>query len=136
MVNRYEAVSNTKTVRFDDTSSDAARKGKVAAFLVNRIAIVYQFGTPAACFAALIILMSILNFSIRKKKTEHLSYLLVNLGMGLSVMVMLTGIVYTEITAFPAIRHTYLAGAYPLTLACIVSTILYLIDNLPGGKLK
>ena len=45
-------------------------------------------------------------------------------------------LVYTEITAFPAIRHTYLAGVYPLTLAGIVITILYLIDHMSERKIE
>ena len=134
VVQRYEAVSNTKIVRAGDTSSDAALKGRFAASLVNRIAKVYQIGTPVSGVAALILFSVLLIVSIRRKKTDHLPYLLVTSGMGLSVMVMLTGITYTDITAFPAIRHTYLAGAYPLTLACIVITILYRIDRQLEGE--
>lgn len=128
-VQRYEAVSNTKIVEAGDTSSDTARKGRFAASLVNLIAKVYQIGTPVVGVAALILFSVLLIFSIRRKKTDHLPYLLVTSGMGLSVMVMLIGIVYTDITAFPAIRHTYLAGAYPLNLACIFITILYRVDQ-------
>lgn len=129
-IQRYESVSNTKTVPVGDTSSDVSIKGKAAAYRVNRIAKVYQIGTPVAAFVALAFFIAILIFSFLQKKKDHLPFILVTMGMGLSVLVMLTGIVYTEITAFTAIRHPYLAGAYPLMLACIFLTILYGIEQL------
>ena len=121
----YQDVSNAEFVPMGDEKSAAAVSAAAAASRVNRIAKVYQTGAPIAGFAALALFFTMLVYCIRKKKAEHLPYFLVIFGMGLSVMVMLTGIVYTDITAFPAIRHTYLAGAYPLALACIVITILY-----------
>ena len=135
VVRRYESASSTRTVVFGDDSSDIAVRARAAADRVNRIAKVYQVLSPAAGFAALAFFAAVLILSIRGKRADHLPYLLVTAGMGLSVMAMLTGIVYTEITAFPAIRHTYLAGAYPLALACEAVTILYSAENIkPGGR--
>ena len=54
---------------------------------------------------------------------------LVIAGMWLSIVVMLGGVAYTDITAFTAVNYYYMAGAFPLMLAGEWMILLYTAEN-------
>ncbi|MBQ9249492.1 MAG: hypothetical protein IJ179_03890 [Oscillospiraceae bacterium] len=88
---------------------------------------------PLACVSlcAYIVLLFI---SARAKKRDLVSGILVILGMGLSILVFLAGVCYTDLSAFPAIRYFYLIGAYPLMLGCESIAVLLLIQQFLKAK--
>lgn len=129
-----EEIVGGTAIRMDDTSSEAARRAAVSAERANAVIGVYQMLNPVVAiiaFAGFVIFVAICAV---RKRSGHIAFILVLLGMALSVMVMLVGISYTHITAFSAIRHDYLCGAYPLVLAIIWLTLLYCMEETLRGR--
>ena len=66
-----------------------------------------------------------------KKRSIHVPFILIILGMVLSALVMFAGVIYTDISAFPAVnKFFYMNGIYPLMLSCEWLTILYLSEQI------
>lgn len=64
-----------------------------------------------------------------RKDREGIRWLLATAGLGLSFVLLLIGITYTDMTAFIAIRYTYLSGGYALMLAFEWMTLLYAAER-------
>ena len=116
-----ERLTGGYVVRADDTDSETRMKAETACARADRLGNLYLKIMPPVTVLALLLFPVILIIEIIKKKLNR-DYYLIMAGLLLSDAVMLAGIGYTEITAFTALRCTYLAGAYPLTLVCIVLT--------------
>ena len=121
----FEEISGERAVIPEDESSGSAKRAAAAADRMNRIGWLYQVLNPLFGILAAVLFPVSLLFSLIRKRGEHLPFFLTVAGMGFSILVMTAGIAYTDISAFPAVRCTYLAGAYPLMVSCIWLTLLY-----------
>ena len=97
--------------------------------VLTRIGNVYRALNKPAAAVSLCLYILLLARSLRAKNRELTSAVLVILGMGLSIAVITAGVCYTEISAFPAVSYHYLAGAYPLMLACEATAVLTFIQS-------
>lgn len=66
---------------------------------------------------------------IKKREMKDGECLLILGSILASLIVLIGGISYSEISAFESIRYMYLSGAYPLLLALEGITILYVFDK-------
>ena len=83
---------------------------------------------PLAVFSLCAYALLLILFA-KKKSSVLLSGILVILGMGLSLLVVLAGVCYTDLSAFPAIKYYYLIGAYPLMLGSEGVAVLLLVQQ-------
>ena len=90
---------------------------------------VYRSANPLIAAASVILYLLQLIAALIRKKKEEIPWLLITMGIGLSVLVLMIGIAYTEMTAFIAIRYTYISGGYGLMLAFEWITILQAMEK-------
>ena len=104
----------------------ASERAVKRATFVTRL---YQVLNPAVLLFSIILLIRLIYTSIKRKTAEHCQLFLVIAGMWLSIVVMLGGVAYTDITAFTAVNYYYMAGAFPLMLAGEWMILLYTAEN-------
>ena len=90
----------------------------------DAVAGIYRFINPAAAVLSLVLFFAQMIAALIRRRGDEVPWLLVTSGVGLSVMVLLAGIAYTDMTAFIAIRYTYMGGGYGLMLAFEWTVIL------------
>ena len=90
---------------------------------------VYQRLNPIVALVSGILFIAEMVWILCRKDREGIRWLLVTMGIGLSFALLLIGIAYTDMTAFIAIRYTYLSGGYALMLAFEWITILYVAER-------
>lgn len=88
---------------------------------------IYGLVNPIAAAAAILCFLLLLARSVSTRSREHIPCLLTVAGLLLTAVVLVLGVSYTEITAFPAISYFYLSGAYPLMLGGFWIVILYTV---------
>ena len=66
---------------------------------------------------------------------DYLAPFLIICEMGFSLLIIVGGICYTQVSAFDAIVCHYLSGAYPLMLASEWFAILYMLQLFLNKKL-
>ena len=98
---------------------------------LGRIIAVYQRLNPILALLSAIAFIIFAAVCAVKKLATHVPFILIILGMALSAFVMLCGVVYTDLSAFPTVnKYYYMSGIYPLMLSCECLTILYLFERI------
>ena len=83
----------------------------------DAVASVYRCLNPLAAILSMVLFIVHIVLALIRRDREEIPWLLVAAGTGLSILVLLAGISYTDMTAFDAIRYTYMGGGYSLMLA-------------------
>jgi putative flippase GtrA len=125
LIDQYESLSEGQT--------NIKRFGAIYVARVNGIANIYQktglwfavFGFMSFLYLSLIIL-------IKRTKTKPLEFdrWMLLLGFALSLIVLIAGVSYTQISAFSAIDYFYLSGGYPLMIAFFAISIATIGERL------
>lgn len=108
--------------------------------LLNKITSVYQkVGIPFSilgiiCYIVLMIKMIILWIK-NKKLPKEFDVCLILTGILLSFIVVLIGIIYTDISLCGTLTYMYLVATYPLLVMFCTLSISYLIENIICGVL-
>ena len=113
----FAEVTGNSYLREEDESSKGLASATSAVKRAAVVTRIYQIIDPLIFLAAAAVLIWLIILSIRRRTLQHGRLFLIIAGMWLSIVVMLCGVAYTDITAFPAVTYYYLAGAYPLMLA-------------------
>ena len=101
---------------------------------LERILSLYRSANPILALVSVIAFVVFAAVCAVRKLAAHVPFLLVILGMALSAFVMFCGVVYTDLTAFPAVcKYFYMNGIYPLMYSCECLTLLYLWERLVTG---
>lgn len=125
----FEQVTGDRYIREGEAASEqmkAAERAVTRATFVTRL---YQVINPLILLLSLALLIRLIYISIKRKTAEHCQLFLVIAGMWLSIIVMLGGVAYTDITAFFAVNYYYMAGAFPLMLAGEWMILLYTAEH-------
>jgi len=116
----FEAITNNNAIHPEDNNATISKENANAyTKRIQTIVKVYQRLGIFLLILGIVAVIAILVWTIQeilKKKYEMLQALLLLCGIGGSLMVLLTGVSYTEITAFASIHVLYLVGAYPLAI--------------------
>lgn len=109
------------------------------ALLLNNITNVYKL------LGAIIFVISIIIFIIfivkmvvglKQKEYTHVNTVLILSGIFLSLIVLLIGVSYNEISSCDSINYMYLSGTYPLILMFEGIAIAKLFENIINTKIK
>lgn len=98
----------------------------------DTVASVYRAVNPAAAILCMALYLGQFAAALIRRAKKEIPWLLTVTGIGLSIVVLLAGIAYTEMTAFIAIRYTYISGGYALMLAFEWIVILRFAETLCG----
>ena len=132
---RFEIITGNLALYSDGFSdsllvSQTTESMQTAYRILVRIGDCYRaFNTPLALLS-LVAYVVLLCLSFKSGNRALVSGSLIILGMGLSILVILVGVCYTDLSAFRAVRYYYLIGAYPLMLGCESLALLLLIQQL------
>jgi hypothetical protein len=116
--NMYDSITQKSTQKYVDR--------------LNGITKVYQklnpivFVVSIICYIIITIKM-ILN--IINKKYQYVPVWLIVTSIILSMLVLIIGVAYNEISSCASINYMYLSGSYPLMLTFEIITIIYTISN-------
>lgn len=114
------------------TASDAGMRIRVD--IINAIDFVYADANPVFAIVGPVTLVACIALSaIRGRMSDCVPVLLAALGCALSALVIVIGCVYSDISAFGAVKYFYLVGAYPLMLVAEWLPTLHFLDSLLGG---
>ena len=83
----------------------------------DAVTAVYQAVNPFVAVLAAVLFPVLAVLVLVRRKEGDIPWLLVTGGIFLSILLLLAGIAYTDMTAFIAIRYTYISGGYALVLA-------------------
>lgn len=100
---------------------------------LNFITKIYQITGTFAAVAGVLSYMIITVFyivGIRKRDYKYQDTWLILTGILGSFLVLIGGVAYSHVSAFPSIFYPYLAGAYPLVIAFWTIAVAKLVDNL------
>ena len=118
---RFEIITNDFSL-YSDGYSNSQIQAEIARFqptygILMRIANIYQTVSKPVFLCSVCAYLFLLFRYMKKRDRQLVPCLLIPLGILLSIVVLSAGTAYTHISAFPAIKCFYLAGAYPLMLA-------------------
>ncbi len=106
---------------------------------LNRVTKVYQKTAKVVFFVGIVcyMILSCLLWSKRQREENHLldTWFLLS-GILASFLILLFGVVYTHISAYPAIDYFYLSGAYSLWIAFWTIGIAKLLDGMKLVKIN
>ena len=130
----FEIYTNNQVVysEANDAAQRLIHEGIEARLL--RVIRLYRAVNPAAFLLGAAVFLLLLFLCFFRGMKEAGPCLLVTAGMFLSAFLLLAGVSYTDLTAFPAIGYFYMSGAYPLLLAAEWIAILYAADLLLGRR--
>ena len=94
------------------------------------VASVYRAVNPVAAAVSAVLFVGMAVIALIRRMKEEIPWILVTTGIMLSVTVLLSGIAYTDMTAFGAIRYDYISGGYALSLAFEWTVILLSAERL------
>ena len=99
--------------------------------ILERVVRIYQVLNPYLLLVSLPAYVVFIVICAAKKRGVHVPFILMILGMSLSELVMFAGVMYTDLSAFPAVtKFFYMNGIYPLMLSCEWLTLLYLSEQI------
>ena len=112
-------------------SIDEITQSNISIKTLNMITSVYRFLGPILGITALAAYLLLLFQWIKDRKNLFLQNLLLCLtGLAASLVVLVLGVAYSDVTSFPSINYMYLSGAYPLYLSFITIASSYLFDSI------
>lgn len=133
----FESITNNVAVTAGEEGALAAAQKlphlETAVKWLKAVTGVYHVVTPIAGVLGLISLIVLVFRLVFLKSGAYFPPVLVVCGMVLSMLIVVGGVCYTHISAFPAIEYNYLAGAYPLMLGSVWFSILYLLQQIQDG---
>ena len=118
---------------FPENRDGVLEKAEQAVHRANLVDLAYRrFSPMAAAFAAAVFaMMTILMLHKNTRKRLGALYLMA-LACAASLLVLLVGVSYTDISAFPAVYAGYLSGGYPL-LFLFVGLMAIAVWRMTGG---
>lgn len=123
------------------TSNDVIKQSFSQKYVdrLNFITDIYKIINPYLFFIGIICyiyltLKMIHNF--KNKKSEHFSVWLILSSIILSLIILVIGVSYNEISSCASIRYMYLSGSYPLLLMFEIISILYIFNNFVINVIK
>lgn len=126
-LNLVEQLTGGFVIRETGTDPEIRKKAEEACARADLIGSLYRRILPPVAALSVILFPLLFIVETGKRKINQ-NFFLIMAGILLSEAVMLAGVGYTDITAFTAVRGTYLAGAYPLALTCIVLTVFEALE--------
>ena len=132
MISLFEGITGDAAI-YSDTHLYSYRQLYIQR--ADFIASVYRAVNPIAAIASAVLFLALVVATLVRKTKESAPWILVAAGIVLSIVVLVAGTSYTDMTAFPAIRYDYLAGGYALMLAFEWMVILLFAEKL-GEAIK
>ena len=111
----FEAITGNASIHSEEQTVGQYRQ--IYIDRADAVASVYRAVNPFAAILAAVLFITHIVLALIRRDSDEIPWLLVAAGTGLSIVVLLAGIAYTDMTAFIAIRYTYMGGGYSLMLA-------------------
>ena len=126
----FEGITGNASVHSGESFVGEYRKIYISR--ADAVTSVYQAVNPYIAILSLFLFAVQAIAALVRRRKEEIPWLLVEAGTGLSALLLLIGIAYTDMTAFIAIRYTYISGGYALMLAFEWTVLLRFADRIPS----
>ena len=135
----FEGITGNSFIFEDESGEINDLNGEYRQLYIDRANRVIGLGravNPVLAVLAGVLFVVFAVWVLIRRRWDQIPFLLVILGMLLSLAVMLLGIAYTELTAFRGLTSTYFSAGYPILLAAQWMVLLHFPERIKPASGK